>query len=124
MGLGVGCWAGCALPGRPTCRAVKHVAFGSLRAATLLLCPAPSPSRPRCSKLVLLLRTPITQVVLETKGASAEPYRANPKLSITRVGTRAYYKALEELAPQVGGCWQLQWGGGQGLAAPCCWRMG
>ena len=30
-------------------------------------------------------------------------YAVNPKLSITRIGTRAYYKALELLAPQVGG---------------------
>ncbi|GIL83718.1 hypothetical protein Vretifemale_12457 [Volvox reticuliferus] len=28
-------------------------------------------------------------------------YTVNPKLSITRIGTRAYYKALEQLAPQV-----------------------
>ncbi|KIY91673.1 F1F0 ATP synthase, alpha subunit, partial [Monoraphidium neglectum] len=29
------------------------------------------------------------------------PYRANPKLSITRIGSRAYPKVLEELAPQI-----------------------
>jgi F0F1-type ATP synthase alpha subunit len=29
------------------------------------------------------------------------PYSVNPKLSITRVGSRAYYKALEQLAPQI-----------------------
>ncbi|GLI64321.1 hypothetical protein VaNZ11_007548 [Volvox africanus] len=28
-------------------------------------------------------------------------YSVNPKLSITRIGTRAFYKALEQLAPQV-----------------------
>lgn len=28
-------------------------------------------------------------------------YQVNPKLSITRVGSRAYYKALEQLAPQI-----------------------
>ncbi|EFJ50639.1 F1F0 ATP synthase, subunit alpha, mitochondrial [Volvox carteri f. nagariensis] len=34
--------------------------------------------------------------------AAAPPaYSVNPKLSITRIGTRAYYKALEQLAPQV-----------------------
>lgn len=29
------------------------------------------------------------------------PFSVNPKLSITRVGSRAYYKALEQLAPQI-----------------------
>eukprot|EP00878_Enallax_costatus_P026220 GHUV01028110.1.p1 GENE.GHUV01028110.1~~GHUV01028110.1.p1 ORF type:complete len:164 (+),score=44.34 GHUV01028110.1:846-1337(+) len=29
------------------------------------------------------------------------PFSVNPKLSITRVGSRAYYKALEHLAPQI-----------------------
>lgn len=28
-------------------------------------------------------------------------FSVNPKLSITRVGSRAYYKALEQLAPQI-----------------------
>jgi hypothetical protein len=40
-------------------------------------------------------------VVLDAKASPGDPYRVNPKLSITRVGTRAYYKALEDLAPQV-----------------------
>eukprot|EP00775_Hariotina_reticulata_P002752 gene2752-3047_t len=29
------------------------------------------------------------------------PYSVNPKLSVTRIGSRAYYKALELLAPQI-----------------------
>jgi hypothetical protein len=29
------------------------------------------------------------------------PYSINPKLSVTRIGSRAYYKALEQLAPQI-----------------------
>lgn len=29
------------------------------------------------------------------------PYSINPKLSVTRIGSRAYYKALELLAPQI-----------------------
>ncbi|PNW77022.1 hypothetical protein CHLRE_10g419050v5 [Chlamydomonas reinhardtii] len=45
------------------------------------------------------------QVVLDRRStAAASPsssYAVNPKLSITRIGTRAYYKALELLAPQV-----------------------
>lgn len=58
------------------------------------------------------------QVVLEPgmgslsgspSGPGPAPYRVNAKLSITRVGSRAYYKALEALAPQVGG---TLWAGG------------
>ncbi len=37
-----------------------------------------------------------------TQGQPAGCYVVNPKLSITRIGTRAYYKALEGMAPQVG----------------------
>jgi hypothetical protein len=33
--------------------------------------------------------------------AGPVPYSINPRLSITRVGSRAYYKALEDLAPQI-----------------------
>eukprot|EP00879_Flechtneria_rotunda_P031731 GHRR01034686.1.p1 GENE.GHRR01034686.1~~GHRR01034686.1.p1 ORF type:complete len:170 (+),score=67.73 GHRR01034686.1:319-828(+) len=29
------------------------------------------------------------------------PYTINPKLSVTRIGSRAYYKALELMAPQI-----------------------
>jgi F0F1-type ATP synthase alpha subunit len=39
-------------------------------------------------------------LVLDTP-LQPKTYRVNPKLSITRVGTRAYYKALELLAPQI-----------------------
>ena len=42
----------------------------------------------------------IVQVVLDVP-QQPKTYRVNPRLSITRVGTRAYYKALELLAPQV-----------------------
>ncbi|KAG2429129.1 hypothetical protein HYH02_014166 [Chlamydomonas schloesseri] len=47
------------------------------------------------------------QVVLDRKSGQAAAleaspsYTVNPKLSITRIGTRAYYKAMEALAPQV-----------------------
>jgi hypothetical protein len=37
----------------------------------------------------------------EEGSSSGSRYRANPKLSVTRIGTRAYYKAMEVLAPQV-----------------------
>ena len=40
------------------------------------------------------------QMVLGERSASG-PYVVNPKLSITRVGTRAYHKALVDIAPQV-----------------------
>lgn len=40
------------------------------------------------------------QVVLDDRRDSG-PYAVNPKLSITRIGTRAYHKAIEALAPQV-----------------------
>lgn len=39
-------------------------------------------------------------MVLESKAAD-EAARVNPKLSITRIGSRAYPKALEQLAPQI-----------------------
>ncbi|GLC68001.1 hypothetical protein PLESTF_000633300 [Pleodorina starrii] len=38
---------------------------------------------------------------VESQSARVPAYSVNPKLSITRIGTRAYYKALEQLAPQV-----------------------
>lgn len=38
--------------------------------------------------------------MLEGQASSSAPYRANPKLSITRIGTRAYYRALEAVATQ------------------------
>jgi len=43
------------------------------------------------------------QLVLAERDGSAgagAPYRVNPRLSITRLGTRAYYKALEAVATQ------------------------
>jgi F0F1-type ATP synthase alpha subunit len=39
--------------------------------------------------------------VVLTERTSEGFYSINPKLSITRVGTRAYPKALTDLAPQV-----------------------
>lgn len=42
------------------------------------------------------------QAGANTQGQQAGCYVVNPKLSITRIGTRAYYKALEGMAPQVG----------------------
>ncbi|GAX73139.1 hypothetical protein CEUSTIGMA_g592.t1 [Chlamydomonas eustigma] len=41
------------------------------------------------------------QVVLMDRPNSSGSYIVNPKLSITRVGTRAYHKAMADLAPQV-----------------------
>jgi F-type H+-transporting ATPase subunit alpha len=47
------------------------------------------------------------QIVLEEmpqqqEGSSSKRYSVNPSLSVTRIGKRAYYKAMEVLAPQVG----------------------
>lgn len=41
------------------------------------------------------------QVVLEAPRGDEWPYVVNPRLSITRVGTRAYYRAMATLAPQI-----------------------
>ncbi|GBF87937.1 ATP synthase subunit alpha [Raphidocelis subcapitata] len=41
------------------------------------------------------------QLVLEAGGAAAGRYAANPRLSITRIGSRAYPRVLEDLAPQI-----------------------
>jgi len=41
------------------------------------------------------------QLVLEDRPSPTSSYIFNPKLSVTRIGTRAYYKALETLAPQI-----------------------
>jgi F0F1-type ATP synthase alpha subunit len=59
---------------------------------------------------VVVLSCYILQVVLEPSmsapsssdsGQGPVAFSINPKLSITRIGSRAYSKALEQLAPQI-----------------------
>jgi hypothetical protein len=55
----------------------------------------------RQQQLQQLQLQPAASSSLTPTEAAAPAYVVNPKLSITRIGTRAYYKALEHLAPQV-----------------------
>ncbi len=50
------------------------------------------------SKKLFVVLSP--KVVLEDRSAQGF-YAVNPMLSITRVGTRSYHKAMEAIAPQV-----------------------
>ncbi len=60
---------------------------------------------PRARLLSQLVLEPLAGAAGGSGGSSPPPsrvpYRANPKLSITRVGARAYPRALEVLAPQI-----------------------
>jgi hypothetical protein len=48
-----------------------------------------------CPDYLLLLLVSMLQLVLEARKDSSEPYKANYKLSITRIGSRAFPRALE-----------------------------